>query len=87
MQAQESNIKEISIDRITVVSNPRNDYGDIDGLAPDIAERGLLDPLILNEQHELVDGHRRLTALKQNNATTAACLVAPGQRPLGAIRV
>jgi len=28
-----------------VVSNPRTDYGDFDGLAADIAARGLLEPL------------------------------------------
>ena len=65
MQAQERNSEVISIESIVVVSNPRTDYGDIDGLAADIATRGLLEPLILNEKRELVDGHRRLQALQR----------------------
>lgn len=72
---------EVPIEKIVVVSNPRNEFGDIDGLAADIAARGLVEPLILNEKHELVDGHRRLQALKQNNAKTAACIIAPGLTP------
>ena len=60
MKGQESSIETPSIDSITVVSNPRTDYGDIEGLAADILTRGLVEPLILNERRELVDGHRRL---------------------------
>jgi ParB/RepB/Spo0J family partition protein len=68
----------IETDKIVAVSNPRTDYGDIDGLAADIAARGLVEPLILNEKRELVDGHRRLLALQRNQATTASCIIAPG---------
>src|ERR1019366_3095470 len=82
MQHQEpTRIEAISTDKIVVVSNPRNDYGDIAGLAADIARRGLVEPLIVNEKLELVDGHRRLAALKQNKATTVPVIIAPGLTP------
>jgi ParB/RepB/Spo0J family partition protein len=82
MQQQElTKIEAISTDKIVVVSNPRKDYGDIDGLAADIALRGMVEPLIVNEKRELVDGHRRLLALKHNKATTAPCIIEPGLTP------
>jgi|ERR1017187_2189106 ParB-like chromosome segregation protein Spo0J len=80
-QTELTKIDIIDTDKIVVVSNPRNDYGDIEGLAADIAARGLLEPLIVNEKHELVDGHRRLLALKQNKARTAPCIIEPGLTP------
>jgi len=81
MQEELKKIDMVDTDSIVVVANPRNDYGDIEGLAADIAARGLLEPLILNEKRELVDGHRRLVALKLNKARTAPCIVEPGLTP------
>jgi ParB-like chromosome segregation protein Spo0J len=66
---------------LAVIRNPRRACGDIDELAADIAVRGLLEPLVVNDREVLIDGHRRLCALKQNNATNARCLVAPGLLP------
>jgi ParB/RepB/Spo0J family partition protein len=77
-QHEGTTIESIGTDEIVVVSNPRNDYGDIEGLAADIGARGLVEPLIVNEHLELVDGHRRLQALKRNKATTAPVIIAPG---------
>src|ERR1035441_5537476 len=76
-----SKIESIGTDAIVVVSNPRNDYGDIAGLAADINARGLVEPLIVNEKYELIDGHRRLAALKMNKATTAPVIIVPGLTP------
>src|ERR1035437_3994399 len=82
MQQRElTKIDIIDTDKIVVVMNPRNDYGDIDGLAADISARGLLEPLLVNAKHELVDGHRRLAALKLNKARTAPCIIEPGLTP------
>jgi hypothetical protein len=67
-QQEQTKIEPIETDTTVVVSNPRTDYGDIEGLAADISARGLLEPLIVNEKRELVDGHRRLLALKLNKA-------------------
>src|ERR1035437_5243289 len=82
MQQRElTKIEIIDTDKIVVVMNPRNDYGDIDGLAADISAGGLGEPLQLNVKHELVDGHRRLATLKLNKARTAPCIIEPGLTP------
>lgn len=47
--------------------NPRMDWGDLEGLATSIQEAGLKVPLIVEKRvdgHYLVDGERRLRALK-----------------------
>jgi ParB/RepB/Spo0J family partition protein len=80
-QTELTKIEMVDTDRIVVVSNPRNEYGDIEGLAADIALRGLVEPLIVNEKRELVDGHRRLLALRRNKAMTAPCIIEPGLTP------
>jgi ParB/RepB/Spo0J family partition protein len=62
--------------------NPRKDYDkdELAGLAASIQESGLLQPLVVMNsltkgRFELIAGHRRLRALKLNNADTALCLV------------
>jgi len=80
-QHELTEISTIATEHIVVVSNPRRDFGDIEGLAADIAARGLVEPLIVNEKFELVDGHRRLQALKKNHATTVPCIIEPGLTP------
>jgi ParB-like chromosome segregation protein Spo0J len=58
----------IPVHRITVdkTFNVRDDYGDIEGLAKDIAQNGLHFPLKVRLDEDkvvLVDGHRRLRAI------------------------
>jgi len=82
MQHQErTSIEAIATEKIVVGSNPRSDFGDIEGLAADIRDRGLVEPLIVNEKLELIDGHRRLQALKHNKAMTAPVIIVPGLTP------
>jgi ParB family chromosome partitioning protein len=50
--------------------NVRKDYGDIDSLSESIINNGQLEPVICvkirgTEQYKLVEGHRRLMAIKQ----------------------
>jgi len=59
----------IPVDKITVDPsfNVRTEYGDIEGLAADIAENGLHQPLkvwVSSGSVILVDGHRRLRAIQ-----------------------
>jgi ParB family transcriptional regulator, chromosome partitioning protein len=42
----------------------RKDLGDIDTLARSIAEIGLLHPVVINQNNELIAGARRLQACK-----------------------
>lgn len=64
-----TNSKEISsssvrIDSIRIGSRFRKDLGDIALLAENIREIGLLHPIVVNQNHELISGLRRIEAFK-----------------------
>lgn len=54
----------VLIEQINVGERFRKDLGDIKSLADSIAELGLLQPIALSENYELVAGQRRLEARK-----------------------
>lgn len=54
----------ISIDKIKVSDRIRKDYGDIEDLAQDIKENGLINPPVVTPDFELIAGERRLRAMK-----------------------
>lgn len=53
----------------------RHEIGDIDGLATSIATFGLLVPILIDKEHKLIAGHRRLEAAKHLGLTTVPCRV------------
>jgi N6-adenosine-specific RNA methylase IME4 len=55
----------IEIDRIVVHERHRRDLGDIDALAANIAEIGLLQPIVVRSDGTLIAGERRLRAAQQ----------------------
>lgn len=57
----------VKCSEIKVGKRMRKDLGDIDGLASDIKEVGLLQPIGITKDHELVFGGRRLEACKSLN--------------------
>lgn len=54
----------IDIDRIVVSDRIRKDFGDIQELADDIKENGLINPPVVNKEYVLLAGERRLRACK-----------------------
>ena len=56
----------IPVDSITVdrEGRQRRDLGKIEDLAASISARGLIHPLVVTEDHHLVAGERRLTAIR-----------------------
>lgn len=54
----------IKIEDIKVKKRVRKDLGDIDSLKESIRLYGLLNPITINADHELVAGERRLEACK-----------------------
>jgi hypothetical protein len=61
--------KEIYLDRIAlgdiIIGNRiRKDMGDIEGLADNIREQGLLQPIAIDFDNHLIDGGRRLAAMR-----------------------
>lgn len=65
---------EIKIDQINMGSRIRQDLGDIDGMASSLSRVGQLQPIIINRDHLLVAGGRRLTAAKQLGWDTIAAV-------------
>ncbi|UNC91679.1 ParB N-terminal domain-containing protein [Candidatus Contubernalis alkaliaceticus] len=55
----------IDIGKITVKDRIRKDYGDIDELAQDIKENGLINPPVVTPEYELIAGERRLRAINK----------------------
>ena len=67
MNSTPSSIKDftlIPIDSIKIGSRFRKDLGDIASLADDIREIGLLHPIVINQNHGLICGLRRIEAFK-----------------------
>lgn len=54
----------IDIDKIVVGDRIRKDFGDIQELAEDIKENGLINPPTVNKEYVLLAGERRLRACK-----------------------
>src|SRR5689334_8158135 len=64
----------LKLDEITESNRFREDLGDIAGLADSISRCGQLLPLSINQDKRLVDGGRRLAALRLLNAPVAMCV-------------
>jgi len=58
-------IKKMKIKDIKVGDRFRKKLGNIDLLAQSIKEEGLLYPILVDKDGNLIDGQRRLVALKQ----------------------
>ena len=54
----------VDIDKIAVGDRIRKDFGDIEELADDIRENGLINPPTINKEYVLLAGERRLRACK-----------------------
>lgn len=57
-------IKQVDIDDITIGDRYRKDMGDLQALAASIEELGLLQPIGINPDHQLIWGERRLRAFE-----------------------
>uniref|UniRef100_UPI00164242F3 ParB N-terminal domain-containing protein n=1 Tax=Bacillus thuringiensis TaxID=1428 RepID=UPI00164242F3 len=54
----------IDIKKIKVSDRIRKEFGNIEELANDIKENGLINPPVVTPDHELIAGERRLRACK-----------------------
>ena len=59
----------ILLSSIIITKRTRKDFGYIDSLAESISSIGLLQPIVINENNELVDGQRRIKAFIQLGKT------------------
>ena len=54
----------IDINKVVVKDRIRKDFGDIEELAQDIKENGLINPPVVTPDHVLIAGERRIRALR-----------------------
>jgi ParB/RepB/Spo0J family partition protein len=65
--------QKIPIDSIITTRRTRKDFGDIESLAESISVVGLLQPIVINENNELIDGQRRIKACIQLGIKEIPC--------------
>lgn len=65
----------VNIDDIVIKSRIREDMGDLEELSRSIQDYGLLIPIMINKDHVLISGFRRLEACKMLGYSTIAALV------------
>ena len=58
-------VEYVEVEKVKVGSRFRKDLGDLDALAKSIAEVGLLHPIVVDEEGNLVAGYRRLMACRR----------------------
>lgn len=51
----------VDIEKIVIRDRIRKDFGDIQELADDIKQNGLINPPVVNKEYELLAGERRLS--------------------------
>lgn len=61
--------QEIKISSIIITNRTRKDLGDITSLAESVCSVGLMQPVVINEKNELIDGQRRIEAFIQLGKT------------------
>ena len=68
-------LQSIPINSVTITNRIRKDLGDISALVANISELGLLSPILVNKQHQLLAGERRLTACRELGWTDIPAII------------
>ena len=63
--ASKTSIKSVLVSKIVVGTSHRKELGDISGLATSIRERGLVYPIVIDKEYNLIAGLRRLRAVQK----------------------
>ena len=67
------------ISEIKIKENVRTDYGDMTELAASIKMHGIIVPLIVDKDNNMIAGHRRLQAAKSQGMTEVPVVVEKGE--------
>ena len=65
----------INIDEIIIGERFRADPGNVSDLMDSIEKIGLLHPIVINSEYQLIAGHRRLIACKKLGETSIPCTI------------
>jgi ParB family chromosome partitioning protein len=58
-------VTEVDVAKIEVGKRVRKNLGDVTALAESLRKHGLLNPIVVNGENELIAGHRRLEAARK----------------------
>lgn len=59
------NVTEIALEKIVLRKRVRHNLGDVTALSESLRKHGLLNPIVVTQENELIAGHRRLEAAKK----------------------
>lgn len=68
-------VKDVPLESIIVRNRGRIDKGDIDSLAASIEEKGLIQPITIDQRNALIAGERRYLAHKKLGRLTIPCVI------------
>lgn len=68
-------VEEVAIVKIVVVERYRNDMGNVEELAQSMTEKGMLQPITLDQDYRLLAGGRRLAAAQLNKWETIPAII------------
>ena len=77
----------IDMPRIRVSNRVRKDLGDIQSLAESMRAHGLLNPIVLTGNYELVAGHRRLEAARRLGWRVIQCRIVESGDPTPLLQI
>lgn len=77
----------VDITKIKVLNRTREDFGDMEGLIESIKDKGVLQPLLLNNKLQLRDGGRRYEAALRAGVKKVPALIRTDADDLDAIEV
>lgn len=58
-------ITEVDIEKVVIRRRVRHNLGDVTALAESLRKHGLLNPIVVTGENELIAGHRRLEAARK----------------------
>lgn len=70
-------VKRIAVDKVKVAGRVREDFGDMESLKASIGKYGLLNPIMVDEEMNLIAGARRLRAVQELGQTEIDANVLP----------
>ena len=69
----------VNIESIKIKNRVRKDLGDLAALKDSLSRYGLMNPITINKDYELIAGHRRLESAKQLGWTTINAIIIDSQ--------
>ena len=87
MEATHKVVVPVRIKDIIVKDRAREDFGDIEGLAQAIAEKGLIQPITIDSRKKLLAGERRLRAHILLGRTEIDCIIRPFESKVDSMEI